>query len=169
MIWLNAGPVVVHTALLGEFQSNGITGYRTTQATVYFRDGSVSQEYSQITVVGWAGIARPESGVQLIEKCPGCELRRYSGMESAENLIDWNQWSGDDFFLEWPLVNFILVTKRVVDLLSALKVKSYRVASLRKYENRNLPVSYQGFTVGRLSMYMPSDVAIKYGQPYGLA
>jgi hypothetical protein len=169
MIWLHTGPVVViHSELVAAFERHGLTGYRSRSATVHFRDGTVSKDYSQLIVVGWAGVARPESGIRLLEKCPGCGVRRYSGMDNAEELIDWNQWSGEDFFLVWPLPELILVTARVAELLAILKTKSYRLGSLRMYENGNLPPTYQGFTVDRLSRYMPDDVAEKYGKPVGL-
>jgi hypothetical protein len=169
MIWLHIGPVVLHAKLLKDLADNGITGYRTRPATVYFRDGSVSNEYSELVVAGWGGVARPESGIRLIEKCPACGQRRYSSLENSAELIDWNQWSGEDFFMVWPLVGHILITKRVVDLLVALKIKSYGIGSLQEDEKENLPARWHDkIRVGGLSNFLPDDVAAKYGEPLGL-
>jgi hypothetical protein len=121
--------------------------------------------------VGWAGVARPESGIRLIEACPGCGYKRYSGLQEVEQLIDWGQWSGEDFFMVWPLPKFRLVTRRVADVLEGLKVKSFSLGSLRRIEVRKAPAALQGsrgFAVGRLSAFMPQDIAVKYGGPLGL-
>jgi hypothetical protein len=169
MIWLVTGPVVlVHADLLASFKKHGLTGYHTRPARVGFRNGRVSNDYSELMAAGWAGVARAESGIRLVEQCPGCDYKRYSGMESADQLIDWSQWSGDDFFVVWPLPTDILITKRVADLLNSLNVKCYSLGSLNKFENRNTPERHQRFIVGRMSRYLPQDVAVKYGKPLGL-
>ena len=64
--------MVFHARLLEEFEKRGITGYRLKPATVRFRDGVVSDDYSELIVTGWAGIAPPESGIELTEACGGC-------------------------------------------------------------------------------------------------
>ena len=49
MIWLHTGPVVViHSELVAAFERHGLTGYRSRSATVHFRDGTVSKDYSQL-------------------------------------------------------------------------------------------------------------------------
>jgi hypothetical protein len=110
-------------------------------------------------VTGWAGIASPESGIRLVEVCAGCGMRKYSGVERHDKLIDWEQWSGDDLFIVWPLPKFILISSRGADVLRSLKVKSYNLASMR------IPI--RGPCVGPLSYYMPRDVAETYGKVVG--
>jgi hypothetical protein len=44
-------------------------------------------------------------------------------------------------------------------------VKSYRLRGLDDFDQ---PVGVNGFTVGRLSNYIPEDLAIKYGRPLDL-
>jgi len=169
MIWLAAGGVLfVHGELLAEFEKKRISGYRTRPATVRFKDGYESKDYAELVVVGWAGVARPESGIRLLEICPCCHLRRYSGLENAELAIDWSQWSGEDFFVLWPLMDRTLITPRVAELLKLQKVKSYRLASLAMWENRKLPESLRGFTIPRISVCMPEDVARRIGGSSGL-
>jgi hypothetical protein len=167
--WL--GERVVHASLLAEFQKRGFTGYRLKPAMVRFRDGNVSRDYSELIVTGWAGIARPESGIKLLENCPGCHLKRYSSLLDSTQLIDWTAWTGDDFFIVWPLPSFTLITARVAEALQALGVRSYEIGTLRSLEQRFLPSSLPslgGFTVGRLSNVLPGDVALKYGEQLGL-
>lgn len=153
---------LIHASLADEFASHELTGYRLRPATVRFRDGQVSEDYSELIVTGWAGVARPESGIHLIESCKGCGYKKYSPLKKADQLIDWSQWTEDDFFILWPLPAWILITQRVVDLLEKLKVKSYTLGSLKERPNSI------GFSVGRLSEHMPEDLAQKYGRPLGL-
>ena len=169
MIWLVSGEVAVHRTVLLEMENQRVSGYRSRPATVQFRDGSVSTDYSEIIVTGWAGVAPVESGIRLVEECPGCHRKRYSGLQDSDKVIDWTQWTGDDFFIVWPLPKYILITKRIVDILTAMNVKSYRLGGLRRYENRNIPVSRQGFAVPPLSNFMPEDLALQYGGRLGLA
>src|SRR5436190_774981 len=68
--WLESP--VVHARLLEEFAKRGFSGYRLRPATVRFRNGDLSCDYSELIVTGWAGVAPPESGIQLIEACSGC-------------------------------------------------------------------------------------------------
>jgi len=76
-----------------------------------------------------------------------------------DKLIDWSQWTGEDFFMVWPLAGWTLITGRVAEFLRARKVKS---CTIRR------PEDSFGRSVRRLSSYMPDDVARKYGEPLGL-
>jgi hypothetical protein len=125
----------------------------------------------ELIVTGWAGVARPESGIELVEDCPGCHLKRYSSLHDSTQLIDWAAWTGDDFFIVWPLPSFTLITARVAEALTELGVRSYKIGTLQFLEQRFLPSSLPslgGFTVGRLSNFLPDDLALKYGKQLGL-
>jgi hypothetical protein len=161
---------VIHEKLAEEFEKRGLSGYRLRPATVRFRDGVLSKDYLQLVVIGWAGVARPESGIRLIEECSGCVRKKYSPLEDASQLIDWSQWSGEDFFVVWPIPE-CLVTERVAAVLRELKVKSYNLKSPDALENLDIPPSRRrnlGFVGGPLSATMPQDIAKKYGAPLGL-
>ena len=164
IIWWLSG-CVVHERLLAQFEQQGFTGFRVRQATVRFRDGTMSREYRELIVTGWAGIARTESGVRVVESCSACHYKRYSGFTDVEQLIDWEQWTGEDFFMVWPLPLFILVTERVASWLLSHKVKSLTLAGLHDLDPG---VVGFGFTVGRLSDFLPEDLALRYGKPLGL-
>jgi len=161
--WLNS--VVVHESLLDEFERQGFTGYRVLPAMVRFRDGSSSNEYREFVTTGWAGMASPDSGVQVDKSCLACRWKHYSPITNYEKLIDWNQWTGEDFFIVWPLPLHVLITERVAEWLQLQKVKSFR---LKKLEDEDPFIAKYGFTVGRLSHFLPEDLAIKYGRPLGL-
>ncbi|MGD0902587.1 MAG: hypothetical protein ABR924_06555 [Terracidiphilus sp.] len=167
MIWYfswNSG-FVIHEQLLEEFAREGFTGYRIKPATVRFRDGSVSTEYREFIVTGWAGIAPSESGIHVVESCPACHWKHYSGITNYEKVIDWSQWTGEDFFIVWPLPLFKLITNRVAQWLKSHKVKSFRLSGLVP---PHPPDEKFGYTVSRLSNFLPEDLAIKYGGPLNL-
>jgi hypothetical protein len=82
-------------------------------------------------------------------------------LRDPERLIDWSQWTGEDFFMVWPLPNAILITGRVAELLLNLDAKSFELRSLDQ-------LGSHGFTVSSLSNFMPEDVALKYGTLLGL-
>ncbi len=166
VISLLLGGMFFHSRLLEEFEKRGFTGYRLKPATVRFRDGQLSQEYSKLVVTGWAGIAPSESGIELLEACDVCGYKKYSSLRKREHLIDWTQWAGEDFFMVWPLPHYLMITKRVADALSDLKAKSYKLESML-----TPPPAYArnwGFSVGVLSDFLPEDLAMKYGEPLGL-
>lgn len=165
MIWCWIEGYVVHEKLLAEYEKQGFTGYRTAPATVRFRDGSVSTEYREFIVTGWAGMATPESGVRVKKSCPVCHWKNYTGITNYEKLIDWTQWTEDDFFIVWPLPRFILITERVAQMLLGEGVKTYTLKGLDDSDRRT---GLDGFTVARLSGFLPEDLAIKYGEPLGL-
>lgn len=165
MIWCWVEGLVIHEQLLESFRQQGFTGYRTRATTVRFRDGNLSNEYHEFSVTGWAGVATAESGVRVKKGCPVCHWKNYTGISNYEKLIDWSRWTGDDFFIVWPLPRFILITERVAQWMISNDVKSY---SLRGLDDFDHPVGASGFTVGRLSNFMPEDLAIKYGRPFDL-
>lgn len=56
---------------------------------------------------------------------------------------------------------YIFITERVAELLLSLGVRDYE---LRGFDD----VGHSGFTVGRLSGFLPLDLALRYGAPVGL-
>jgi hypothetical protein len=165
IIWAWISGCVFHKSILAEFDRQGFTGYRLRPATVRFRDGTVSDQYQELVVTGWAGVARAESGIRPTIKCERCHSVRYSAPTDCSQIIDWNQWTGDDFFFVWPLPNSILITERVAELLLRLAVKSYRLGGFQDCD----PIVWTtGISPLRLSNYLPADLMVKYGLPLGL-
>lgn len=155
----------VHNQILEEFRKEGFTGYRVKPAIVRFGDGSISTEYQEFVVTGWAGMASPESGLHVLKSCPGCRWKEYSPVTNFEKVIDWSQWTGEDFFVVWPLIGYKLCTERVAKWLLEHKVKSFHLEKGFAQIERDPIISRQGFPGVRLSVFFPQDLAIKYGRP----
>jgi hypothetical protein len=165
IIWSWLESCVIHTKLLADFEQKGFKGYRILPASVRFKDGSVSNDYHEFIVTGWAGMAKPESGIQLLEECPGCSWKRYSPITNYSEVIDWSQWTGEDFFIVWPMPTYRFVTDKVAKWLQEHKVKTF---SLEKLQERHRLIAELDFTVTRLSNHLPADLASRYGDPLGI-
>jgi hypothetical protein len=159
--------VVVHDRLAESLKSEGFSGYSLRPATVRFRDGSLSDEYKRLLVTGWGGMARPESGIRLKHACPGCLYKSYTTLSDASELIDKNQWTGEDMFVVWPMPGFIFITGRVAEFLSTSRTKSFNLRGLEKTAEPF--AGKHGFGVGSLGDSFPRDLALKYGRPLGIA
>jgi hypothetical protein len=166
MIW--TWSVGVHQLVLDEIQKEGFTGFRLRPAIVRFKDGSISNEYQELVVTGWAGVVSLESGMRLKYSCPVCQYRSYSAITNYDKVIDWDKWSGEDFFFVYPFLGRILCTERVVKWLRRQKVKSFRVEEGFAERKRDSIISKMGMTAGQLSNILPDDLAIKYSQQIGL-
>jgi hypothetical protein len=164
IIW-TIGDFLIHQSLLAEFQRKGFTGYLPLPARVRFRDGSESDQYREIIVTGWAGVAHPDSGIRLVEVCPACRSQTYSRSGPPKQLVDWSQWTGDHFFRVWPLPKLAFVTDEVAEFL---KESAPRLFDLYPAEKEPC-LRWPGKTiVEELSAHFPEDLAIKYGRPLGL-
>jgi len=166
IIW--GSELAVHASVIEKFEREGFTGFRTQPARVTFLDGQTSDEYREFTITGWAGVVRPESGMRLLDSCPMCFRKSYGPITDFDQVIDWDQWTGEDFFFVWPLTGHRLCTERAAKWLEASGVRSFllgRGFELLEKEKKSL---YFGIPRGRLSKYLPEDLAIKYGRPLGL-
>ena len=166
MIWVQvSGECLVHDRVTSEMRLRGFTGLELGPATIRFRDGQVSSDYKRLDIRGWGGQAHPESGVRLVEKCPACPVKSYGKLIDATRLIDESQWSGEDFFMVWPLYSYIFVTKRVVEYLESAKVRSYKIYRVEELAGA---AGKWGFGVRSLKEYLPDDLAERYGGPLGI-
>jgi hypothetical protein len=166
IIW--GGGCAIHESILAEFEKESFTGYRVKPATVRFQDGTVSEEYHEFIVTGWAGVMSPESGVHVVKSCPGCHWKVYSPITNYEKIIDWSQWTGEDFFIVAPLSSYRLCTERVANWLRKHKVKSFRLENGFAEREGDSIISKLSLPGVRLSAHLPEDLAIKYGRPLGL-
>jgi hypothetical protein len=166
MIW--TWSVGVHERILEGFQREGFTGYRLKPAIVRFRDGLISNEYHELVVTGWAGTVSPESGMQLKETCTACRYRSFTAITDHSKMIDWSQWTGDDFFFVYPFLGRILCTERVAEWLRSNQVKSFRLEEGFAERARDPIISKLEMTAGKLSNVMPDDIARKYSKVLGL-
>jgi len=166
ILW--GGDVAIHESVLARFENEGFSGYRTKPAKVTFLDGSTSDEYREFIVTGWAGVVRPESGMRLLDSCSGCLWKDYGPIHDFSQVIDWDQWSQEDFFFVWPLTGHQLCTERVANWLKASGVRSFSLGrGFESLEKKKDCLNY-GIPRGPLSNYLPEDLAIKYGRRLGL-
>ena len=160
--------ITIHASVLEKFESEGFTGYRARPAKVTFLDGETSDEYREFIVTGWAGVVQPESGMRLLDSCTGCLWKDYGPIHDFTRIIDWDQWTKEDFFIVWPLTGHRLCTERAARWLEVSGIRSFSLGrGLDLLEKKKNSLNY-GIPRGPLSESLPEDLAIKYGRPLGL-
>jgi len=160
--------IAVHESVIENLEREGFTGFRTQPATVTFLDGWTSDEYREFTVTGWAGVVREESGMRLLESCPGCLWKNYGPITDFDKVIDWDQWTGEDFFFVWPLTGHRLCTERAARWLETSGIRSFLLGREFELLERKRNSLNFGIPRGALSEVLPVDLALKYGKPLGL-
>lgn len=166
IVW--GASLAVHTSVIERFEREGFTGFRTQPAKVTFLDGETCDEYREFTVTGWAGVVRPESGMCLLDSCPGCPWKDYGPINDFNQVVDWDQWTGEDFFFVWPLTGHRLCTERAAKWLEASGIRSFLLGRGFELLEKTKKSLCFGIPRGPLSEYLPADLAIKYGRPLGL-
>lgn len=125
--------------------------------------------YWEVVITGWAGMAPPESGIELLESksCKHCGLLVYSHFEDTSHLIDIAQWDGSDFFMVWPLPKYIFVTERVANFIKEHNLKDCNLIPVEKIPRGDKDL-FNALSPGRLSHSMPEDRAHLLGDPLGI-
>jgi hypothetical protein len=123
ILW-TLGDCLVHERLLADFERLGFKGWRSLPAKVCFRDGEVSDQYRELLVTGWAGMADAQSGVSLVDVCRGCGQQFYLRGGKPTRIVNWDCWSGDHVFRVWPWPRCILVTEDVARFLQSCGAQS---------------------------------------------
>ena len=160
--------VAAHASVIEKLEREGFTGFCTRPAEVTFNDGKTSDEYREFTVTGWAGVVRPESGMRLLESCPSCLWKNYGPMTDFSQVIDWDQWTEEDFFFVWPLTRHRLCTGRAARWLQGSGLRSFRLGrGFEMLEKEKKSLNF-GVPRGPLSEVIPESLAIKYGRLLGL-
>ncbi len=162
-VWTWYSECLVQDHVLELFKARRFTGFDVKPAKARFKHRSEqARTLWELIVTGWAGMAPPESGIKLIEHCPACRHQVYSACTHAERLIVPSHWDGSDFFIVWPLPNFIFVTDRVAKVVRENRLKG---AVLKQPNELDLS---GGFTPGRLSYQMPPERARELGAALGI-
>jgi hypothetical protein len=163
-VWTWYSECLVQDHVVKLFKEHDFTGYDVKPAKAIFKRASDRKppKLWELTLLGWAGMAPAETGIRLLENCPGCGHLYYSGGTNPSNLIDISQWDGSDFFMVWPLPNFIFMTDRVTQVIRENHLTGTRLIPL---DSLNLS---GGFSPGRLSYSMPIDRAHKLGAALGI-
>ncbi len=164
-VWTWYSECLIQDHVLELFQKNAITGVEVKPVKAVFkrRTDRVPPRLWEIVVTGWAGMAPPESGIMVKDRCEACNLARYSGCTSLGKLIDISQWDGSDVFMVWPLPKFRFVTDRVAHL-----IRENRLTGVELRRPEELGDLSRGFGPGRLSYWMPEARARELGEPLGI-
>jgi hypothetical protein len=167
-VWTFFCECLVQDRVLDIFRANNVTGFEVKPKPVKIafkrkRDYEPPRLW-ELVVTGWAGMAAPDSGIKLTERCDACGLLKYGGCTSPEKLIDSAQWDGSDIFMVWPLVKFIFVTDRVARLLRKNRFSGFVL-------NQPADLDFSPSDTlggGRLSYWMPDARAHELGEPLGI-
>lgn len=164
-VWTFQGECMVQDSTLEFFRDTDITGFELKPVKARFATRPEKPpRLWEIIVTGWAGMAKPESGIHYdeTESCSVCGMLRYTGLKSPAELIDETQWDGSDFFKVWPMPRFIFVTNRVVELIRKHHLTGAYPKLVTKLEKT------KSFGPGRLRYYMSDDRAKELGIPLGI-
>lgn len=161
-VWTWYGECLLQDRTLGLLRSNGFTGFEVKPVKARFKTSTeCPPKLWELVLTGWAGIAKPESGIRLDESksCPVCGHLHYTGLLNPRHLIDENKWDGSDIFMVWPMPKYIFITWQVRHTLGEHKLKGLRLTRVSELEPTD------GFSPGRLSFWMPEARARELGEP----
>ena len=165
-IWFDySGECVIQDRVLQLLRAYHVTWFEVRPVNARFEGSDASPPTLwEVVVTGWAGMAKPESGILLdaSASCLECGYLHYSGLSNPKELIDSRFWDGSDFFILWPVPRYIFATDRIIAIVQDNQLTGtchIHVSELRRTE---------GFTPGRLHYYMPQDRAETLGQPLGI-
>jgi hypothetical protein len=112
--------LLFHKRVFDELSKQNITGWTFNQVHVRYLDGTITEDFGELWVTGFGGVAPGSIGHVPLFKCRGCGLRRCApGFRFGE--MDKNlDWDGSDIFLTWPLHTKIFCSERVQKIFSAM-------------------------------------------------
>ena len=175
VMWTWGSECLIQPRILDAFQQQGFTGFQVNPVHARFKRHfpSAPPRFWELVITGWAGLASPESGIQLdsAKSCRDCGKLRYTKAVNYSKIIDERNWDGSDFFIVWPLPKFIFVTDRVREFVQKNDI---RLTHFVRPEDLQPKTSFEqrvekGFGPGRLSYWMPEDRAHQLGDPLGIS
>jgi hypothetical protein len=164
-IWTWGGDCIIREDVCGEFKKDGITGFMVKPVVIKKRGIVIGDiKYYELITIGWAGMAKRESGISIREECRACRYRMYSGVDKPAEIIDIGQWDGSDVFMVWPLPRYRFITEKVVSIMEVKRYRGARVANIGELRMKR----GETLTPGRLGNYMPHERAERLGGPLGI-
>jgi hypothetical protein len=167
LVWTSGSGLLVTDQVRDLFHTNHLTGFNLLPAHARWKRRQANTPPPptlwEVQTIGWAGVARPESGIRLVERTPCCDHLRYSTCEVPSLLIDEREWDGSDFFMVWPLPLFHFVTERAARVILEHELTGGVLLDLADIE-----LNY-GFSPGRLSYWMPEGRAHLLGDAFGIS
>jgi hypothetical protein len=166
IIWSGWIQCLISDHVLNLFRDESITGFEVHRADprLMFPHEPKDAIYWLLTVTGWGGMARAESGITRLRDSAGLDRLVYSRCTNPGEIIDANQWDGSDFFLVWPLPNYWWVTSKVATLLNKHKLKRFRIVPPQEL-TFGIESGEIGFSPGRLRQYFSEERAKQIGGP----
>jgi len=163
-VWTWYSDCLIQDKVLHRFLSEGFTGFQPRPVHLRWEHPSDQPlpKLWELEVTGWAGMARPESGIRLLERCAVCGRQIYTSFATPAFLVDSKQWDGSDFFMVWPMPRFIFVTERVASFLQA---EGLTGASAIELHQMRIP---RGFSPGGLRDWMADDRARQLADNLGI-
>lgn len=164
--WSWYSDCLIQDKVLRELNLQGFTGFEARAVHVRWEQASDRPlpKLWEIQVTGWGGIAPPESGITLVEKCEVCGRRVYTPFTDPKYLVDEQQWDGTDFFMVWPLSRFF-VTDRVA---SFVRGKGFTGVEILALPEMCFPKHVKFLGPLPLRLQLPEDRAHKLGDSLGI-
>jgi hypothetical protein len=118
-MWTVYGEPIVTEEVVAAFRGAGITGCEFSLVELQNTLGdAVASDLYEMRSIGWGGMAAKASGIRVLEECPFCKRRVFSGYSNAGELFDLDAWDGSDVFTIWPLPRYLLSVEAVKQLLA---------------------------------------------------
>jgi hypothetical protein len=154
-LWTWQSDCLIRSEVIELLHGDGLGGWQVKRAQAEAPGGApVAAEYWELVVTGWGGVAPPESGIRLVERCDYCGFERYTCFSRAPALVDPSHWDGSDFFIVWPLPRFVFLAERAASLIRAHAFSGIRLVPLT-----DLRCDGVGVNPGRLEWFMPDERA----------
>jgi hypothetical protein len=169
IIWSGWIQCLISDRVLNLFRDEGVTGFEVHPADprLMFPHDPKDAVFWLLTVTGWGGMARPESGITGLNDPTGLDRLAYSRCTNPGEIIDPTQWDGSDFFIVWPLPNYWWVTSKVANLLKEHKLKRFTLVPPQDL-TFGLQSGEIDFLPGRLRQYFSEERAKQIGGPLGI-
>jgi Protein of unknown function (Gmx_para_CXXCG) len=163
-LWTWTSDLLCTEDVLAALREAKITGFETRPAKVVSRARTkpTLPAYHEIVVTGWGGIAAPESGLELLRRCPGCQATEYR-ISDPTHLIDESAWDRSDWFRIWPMPKYHFISDRTAELLRTREFSGIDIVEADRVFSEP-----RKFGPGRLRSYMPEERARQIGEPLGI-
>lgn len=164
-LWTWNSELLLRSRVVDLLRSLDFTGFELRPAKARFEaENKEPPLLWELSVIGWGGVARQESGIRLDEaqSCPTCGLLVYTALRWPDRLFDEVSWDGSDFFMIWPLPQYVFLTERVANALRDNELTGAVVRPLTAVKTSG------GFTPGRLSYWMSDERAQYLGARIGI-
>jgi hypothetical protein len=132
-LWTPYSEAIVGEDVVRVFSECGIAGCEFIPAELENTMGDqVASDLYELRVTGWGGMASAESGVRVLEECPHCKHRVFSGYTDASRLVDLDAWDGSDIFIVWPLPRYLLAVESVKEALVERQLTGVKAVPISK-------------------------------------